>query len=342
MQNTIELIPSDNNQSIVFTQQMWQWSGTIEKMMGEFGGTAPPINLPITISILNLVRQYLGILIKNPRGQYLKSDDQDVAFLNHLYQTNLNDFLNLLLAFNYLDIEEGLEAANSFLKTNNPYDQNLVDGLIRLEAPKDLIFRLFGKEKIIFDVVESGNIYNIKYLINNKVDANIPYWGYDVPLNKSSKDHKYPIKLGPLVAAPNDEIAQYLIDQGANVNNEGYDNFKELTILYYFFCDAKSWDMVRILLKNGANVNTLTDDDIRFQDKTTEEEVLTLGQYKYSVATGCPFQLSVTPTDITNMVESAKMNKGILPIDYQAGGSTVHWRIKYLKYKAKYLKLKSR
>jgi hypothetical protein len=284
----------------------------------------------------------LDILIKNPRGQYLKSDDQDVAFLNYYHQNNLNDFLNLLLAFNYLDIEEGLNAANSFLKTNDHYDQDLVDGLISLEAPKDLIFRLFGKEKIIFEVVESGNIDHIKYLINNEDDANIPYSGYDVPMDKSSKHNKYPINLGPLVAARNEKIAQYLIDQGANVNNEGYDNFKVLTILYYFFCNAQSWDMVRILLKNGANVNTLTDDDIRFQDKTTEEEVLTLGQYEYSVATGCPFQLSVTPTDITNMVRLAKMNNGILPKDYQAGGSTVHWRIKYLKYKAKYLKLKSR
>ena len=121
----------------------------------------------------------------------------------------------------------------------------------------------YGDSTALIDAVDCGNVEIVKYLVENGADMenmnNI--WGNTALM-----------KIANAVCVESEiciEIAQYLLDKGANINAKTRNGW---TALMY----ASSYgylDMVKFLVKNGANINTITDEGYTALNVALDKEV---------------------------------------------------------------------
>lgn len=121
----------------------------------------------------------------------------------------------------------------------------------------------YGDSTALIDAVDCGNVEIVKYLVENGADMenmnNI--WGNTALM-----------KIANAVCVKSEiciEIAQYLLDKGANINAKTRNGWTALM----YASDYGYLDMVKFLVKNGADINAITDEGYTALNVALDKEV---------------------------------------------------------------------
>ena len=152
---------------------------------------------------------------------------------------------------------------------------NVVKVLIEMGADVDSLCGGKWKQTALFDAVYQENEEIIRFLIENKANVNAEDYCKETPLfkavyrgferivkllleNGADPNFSNDRKRTPLFYAESDNITKMLTDYKANIDHKDEEGYSPITLatLMYKPEDHKTVNTIKILTKNGADINT--------------------------------------------------------------------------------------
>lgn len=115
----------------------------------------------------------------------------------------------------------------------------------------------------LIDAVNWGNVEIVKYLVENGADIENMNNIYGNTALMRTADTMY-VESEICI-----EIAQYLLEKGANINAKTRNGW---TALMYASCKGH-FDMVKFLVENGADINAITDNGYTALNSALDKEI---------------------------------------------------------------------